>query len=120
MSVASITKPQATELEREKARFHAMTEEERHAAAMADPDARPMTEEELARAKRVPVTRTMRRALKLTEEEFASQYKIPIEMLRDWEAGKTQPDAPARAYLRVIAKMPDEVRAALVRPPVIP
>ncbi len=26
-----------------------MTEEERHAAAMADPDARPMTEEDIAR-----------------------------------------------------------------------
>src|SRR5205807_5862568 len=35
-------------------RVNAMTEAERHAAAMADPDARPMTEAEWARAPRVP------------------------------------------------------------------
>ena len=36
-------------------RADAMTEAERHAAAMADPDARPMTDEEWAQAPRVPV-----------------------------------------------------------------
>jgi putative transcriptional regulator len=40
-----------------------MTEEEIHVAAMADPDARPMTPEEMAKAKRVPRVRTLRRAL---------------------------------------------------------
>jgi len=36
-------------------RADAMTEAARHAAAMADPDARPMTDEEWAQAPRVPV-----------------------------------------------------------------
>jgi hypothetical protein len=45
------------------ARVDAMTEEQVHAAAMADPDARPMTPEEKAKARRVPRVRTLRRAL---------------------------------------------------------
>jgi len=46
-------------------RVDAMTEAERHAAAMADPDARPMTDAEWARAPRVPQVSIIRRALRL-------------------------------------------------------
>ncbi len=53
-----------------------MTEAEIEAAALADPDARPMTPEELATARRVPRVRTLRRALGLTQEEFAARYYI--------------------------------------------
>ena len=42
--------------------FDAMTDEEIHAAAMADPDAQPITEESLAKMRLVPRTITMRRA----------------------------------------------------------
>jgi putative transcriptional regulator len=94
-------------------RFDALTEEEAHAAALADPDAQPLTQESLAGMKRVPRTRTLRRALGLTEEEFAARYHIPLGTLRDWEQGRSEPDQPARAYLRVIAHDPDGVRRAL-------
>jgi hypothetical protein len=60
-------------------RVDAMTEAERHAAAMADPDARPMTDEEWAQAPRVPVVSIVRRALKLSQEQFAAAFRIP-----DW------------------------------------
>ena len=90
-----------------------MTEAEVHAAALADPDAQPLTEERLARMKRVPRARTLRRALGLTQEEFAARYHIPIGTLRDWEQGRSEPDQPARAYLNVIAHDPDGVRRAL-------
>ena len=113
MSDASITKQAETDFEQERARFRTMSEDERHAAAIADPDARPMTEAELDRAPRVPWTKTLRRALKLSQEEFSARYRIPVEMLRDWEEGRSEPDAAARAYLRVIAKMPEGVREAL-------
>jgi putative transcriptional regulator len=73
-----------------------MTEAEIEAAAEADPDARPMTPEQLQTARRVPRVRTLRRALGLTQQEFAGT-------LRDWEQGRTEPDEPARAYLKVIA-----------------
>jgi len=94
-------------------RLRAMTDEEITAAAMADPDARPMTPEQLRTARRVPRTKTLRRALGLTQEEFAARYHIPLGTLRDWEQGRCEPDQPARAYLTVIAHDPDGVKRAL-------
>jgi putative transcriptional regulator len=60
-------------------RVDAMTEAERHAAAMAGPDARPMTDEEWDRAPRVPLVSIVRRALKLSQEQFAATFHIPLE-----------------------------------------
>jgi putative transcriptional regulator len=94
-----------------------MTEAEIAAAADADPDARPMTPEEMAKARRVPRVRTLRRALGLTQEEFAARYHIPLGTLRDWEQGRTEPDQPARVYLKVIASNPEEVSRALAGGP---
>jgi DNA-binding transcriptional regulator YiaG len=55
-------------------RLRTMTVDEITAAALADPDARPATVEQLRQARRVPRTRTLRRALHLTQEEFAARY----------------------------------------------
>jgi putative transcriptional regulator len=105
-------------------RLDAMTEEDVHAAALRDPDAQPLTEERLAHMRRVPRARTLRRALGLTQEEFATRYQIPIGTLRDWEQGRTEPDRPARAYLKAIAGDPEAVQRALrsgvIRPPAAP
>ena len=90
-----------------------MTEAEVEAAAAADPDARPMTPEELRTVRRVPRVKTLRRALGLTQQEFAARYQIPLGTLRDWEQGRTEPDQPARAYLTVIARDPEGARRAL-------
>lgn len=90
-----------------------MTDEEINTAAKADVDARPMTEGELKAARRVPRVKTMRRALGITQEEFASRYHVPLGTLRDWEQGRTEPDQPTRAYLTVIAHDPEGVRRAL-------
>ena len=97
-------------------RADAMTDEQVHAAAMADPDARPMTDEEFARARKVPRLKIIRRALGLTQEEFAARYLIPLGTLRDWEQGAKQPDQAARAYLRAIAGDPVGVQRALHAP----
>ena len=96
-------------------RFDAMTEAERHAAALADPDAQPIRPEDLALMPRVPQVKVIRRALGLSQEDFATAYHIPIGTLRDWEQGRKEPDAAAKAYLRVIATEPEVVRAALGR-----
>lgn len=90
-----------------------MTEAEISAAASADSDARPMTPEQLKTARYKPRTKTLRRALGLTQEEFAAQYHIPIGTLRDWEQGRSEPDQPARAYLSVIAGDPEGVSRTL-------
>src|SRR5262245_50218172 len=75
----------------------------------------PLTKTRLAKLTRVPRIKTLRRALSLTQEEFAARYRIPVGTLRDWEQGRSEPDQPARAYLTVIARDPDGVRAALKR-----
>jgi len=90
-----------------------MTEAEIVAAAASDPDTQPMTDDEFQNARRVPRAKTLRRALGLTQEQFAARYRIPIGTLRDWEQGRAQPDQPARAYLAVIAHDPEGVRRAL-------
>ncbi|MBU7581865.1 MAG: helix-turn-helix domain-containing protein [Nostoc sp. TH1S01] len=97
--------------------MHDMTEEEIHAAAVSDPDARPMTEAELRNARRVPRVKTIRRALQLTQEEFAARYQIPLGTLRDWEQGRSEPDQTAKAYLKVIAANPDAIYQALQATP---
>jgi putative transcriptional regulator len=82
-------------------------------AALADPDARPLTRADLKRMKRTPQAKIIRRALGMTQEEFAARYRIPLGTLRDWEQGRAIPDQPARAYLTVIARSPHEVQQAL-------
>jgi len=99
------------------ARLRAMTDEEVTAAARSDPNARPMTLKQLRSARRVPRTKTLRRALHLTQEEFATRYRIPIGTLRDWEQGRCEPDQPAQAYLTVIAHDPEGVQRALQAQP---
>ncbi|WP_419758430.1 helix-turn-helix domain-containing protein [Acidisoma sp.] len=94
-------------------RADAMTESDVHAAALSDPDAQPLTEESLARMRPVPRTKTMRQALGLTQEAFATRFRIPLGTLRDWEQGRAEPDQTARAYLTVIAREPETVSRAL-------
>jgi putative transcriptional regulator len=95
-------------------RLDAMSAEERHAAAISDPDAKPLTPEDFKRMKRTPQVKVIRRALDLSQEDFAARFHIPIGTLRDWEQGRKEPDAAAKAYLRVIAREPDVVRKALL------
>jgi putative transcriptional regulator len=97
-------------------RLDAMTEAEKHAAALSDPDNRPLTEEDMRRMKRTPRAKIIRRALGLSQEDFAARYRIPIGTLRDWEQGRVEPDQAARAYLTVIARDPEAVRKALSPP----
>lgn len=78
-------------------------------AARADPDAQPLTESDLKRMKPTPQAKIIRRALELTQEEFASRYHIPLGTLRDWEQGRAEPDRPTRAYLTLIARDPKHV-----------
>jgi DNA-binding XRE family transcriptional regulator len=40
--------------------------------------------------------KTLRRALALTQEEFAARFRIPLGTLRDWEQGRSEPDQPVK------------------------
>lgn len=94
-----------------------MSDDEIHAAALADPDARPVTPSDKTRRRRVPRTKTLRRTLGLTQEEFAARYHIPLGTLQDWEQGRSEPDQPARAYLHAIAHDPHGIACAFNEPP---
>lgn len=92
----------------------AMSDEEAEANALADHDNPPITEAQFKTAPRMPRVKVIRRALRLTQEEFSDRYKIPLGTLRDWEQGRSEPDQPARAYLKVIAVDPEGTAKALV------
>ncbi|HXM00519.1 MAG TPA: helix-turn-helix domain-containing protein [Rhizomicrobium sp.] len=94
-------------------RFDAMTDEEHRAAALSDPDARPWSEEELRNAKFTGGLPRIRILMHLSQEQFAAKFRIPLGTLRDWEQGRKEPDAAARAYLKVIARNPKAVAEAL-------
>jgi putative transcriptional regulator len=93
--------------------FDAMSAEERHQAALSDPDCPPATERQLARARRVPTVRALRKKLNLTQQEFAARFHLPLGTVRDWEQGAHRPDKAAQVLLTVIAKDPDAVARAL-------
>lgn len=61
----------------------------------------------------VPDVRAIREELGLSQQAFASAYRIPLATLKGWEQGRRQPDATASAYLSVIAHLPREARDVL-------
>jgi putative transcriptional regulator len=61
----------------------------------------------------VPNVRAIREQLQMSQNEFASAYRIPLATLKGWEQGRRHPDQTAAAYLNVIARIPQEAKAAL-------
>lgn len=97
------------------AQLRAMTEEEIESNAASDPDNPPMTHEELARMNPVPNAREIRKRLRLSQEQFAASFHLPLGTVRDWELGRREPDTAARNFLRVIEVNPEAVKQALER-----
>jgi len=57
--------------------------------------------------------RAIRKKLGKTQEEFALMIGVSVGTLRNWEQGRRRPVGPARALLRVAAKNPRAITAAL-------
>jgi putative transcriptional regulator len=93
--------------------FDAMSDAERHDAALSDPDCPPASEAALAQARRPPNLRALRKKLNLTQEEFAVRFHLPLGTVRDWEQGAHRPDKAAQVLLTVIEKDPEAVMRAL-------
>lgn len=55
----------------------------------------------------------VRKALGLSQAEFAGRYGFTLDSVRNWEQKRRKPDLAVRAYLTVISRKPDEVRATL-------
>ena len=99
----------------ERARLDAMTDEEITAAALADPDNPPLTEEQLAQFERVPNVKAIRERLRLTQKQFAKVFGLSLSVLRDWEQNRFIPDQAARTLLKVIDRNPEAVKQALAK-----
>jgi putative transcriptional regulator len=57
--------------------------------------------------------RKVRMKLKLSQAQFATKFGFPPATLRNWEQGRSRPDAPTRVLLAVIAKHPEAVEDVL-------
>lgn len=99
------------------AKVDGLSDEEIEAAALSDPDAQPLSDEALARAREGPPPRVVRHRLRLSREEFCSRYQIPLDTLISWETRQTDPGPVVRAYMKLIMKDPEGVaRTLAVRP----
>lgn len=57
--------------------------------------------------------RYIRKRLKMTQEEFARALRIPVATLRNWEQGRNAIDPAARSLLMAVARNPQVVLKAL-------
>ena len=80
---------------------------------LTDADAQPLAEADLDRMPKLVNVKKLRERLGQTQEAFAATYRIPLGTLRDWEERRKHPDAPASAYLMVIARDPAAIAALL-------
>ncbi len=94
-------------------RLEAMSDTEVRKAALADPDAAPLSKEQLSKMRRVSRVKALRERMGLTQREFAEAFHLPLTTLRDWEQRRSVPDAPARALLLAIERDPKRMRSLL-------
>lgn len=57
--------------------------------------------------------RGVRHKLRLTQDDFASEFGFSVSQIRDWEQARFRPLGAERAYLMLIDKSPDVVRQLL-------
>ena len=57
--------------------------------------------------------RKVRRRMGPSQAQFATKFGFPPATLRNWEQGRSHPDAPTRVLLAVIAKHPEAVEDVL-------
>ena len=94
-------------------RLNTMTDADVLKAALADPDAQPLSRGQLSRMRRVSRVKALRERMGLTQREFAAAFHLPLTTLRDWEQRRSLPDAPARALLLAIERDPKKMRSLL-------
>ena len=88
----------------------ARTDADIAAEVASNPDAAPILDDAATAS---ALAKLIRQRLGLSQTEFAARFRVPVGTLRDWEQGRKKPDAPALAYLRVIARDPEAVMRAL-------
>ena len=90
-------------------RQRAMTDDEITAAAHSDPDARPITPEQVAAAgsRSRALSKVIRNKLGMTRQRFAEAFGIPADLQEAWERRLVEPTVTELAYLRLIERAPE-------------
>lgn len=52
----------------------------------------------------------IRKALDLTQEQFALRFGLELDTLQRWESGRSAPDKAARSYLTLIEREPGTIQ----------
>lgn len=63
------------------------------------------------------LARGARAATGLSQAAFCERYRLPLSTFQDWEQGQRVPDAAAKNYLQLIARIPDQVAQVLRETP---
>ena len=106
----TLDEAQAKVPEVDRAKMDATTEEDirRHMAEDdEDPNATPRLEDWY------PSVATLRRRLRMTQEQFARAIRVPVATLRNWEQHRVEPDPAAKALLWIIYREPEAALRAL-------
>ena len=88
------------------ATIDAMSDDDIARQIAADPDAAPDM------APQIDV-RAIRRAVGMTQTQFADVYEFSVRTIQEWERGAKRPSGPARTLLRAIKGDPEGLRRAL-------
>jgi len=59
--------------------------------------------------------KAIREELGMSRQDFAMQFGLSLRTIQNWEAGRREPEGPAKALLIVIMHEPDAVRRAVAR-----
>jgi putative transcriptional regulator len=105
----SLKEIRATKPKFDAGRFDATTEEDirRHMIEDGeDPDHE-------VRAEDIHTPQVIRKRLGMTQEQFARALRIPVATLRNWEQGRNAVDPAARSLLILVAHDPESVLSTL-------
>lgn len=88
--------------EEEKRRLDALTDEEIEAAALADPDALPLTPDMLVHLALTGFLREARTDLGLSQAAFEALFGLDANTISEWEIGHFDRRSPAEALIKII------------------
>lgn len=57
--------------------------------------------------------RSIRQKVQMSQDDFAAAFGFTVNQIRDWEQGRSRPLGGNRAYLMLIGREPEAVRAML-------
>lgn len=100
---ANDREPSADDEEMDWDRFNSLTDEDIAKAVADDPDARPLTNEELREGLRAPNVRQIREKYGLSQAEFAKAFRLSRRTVQEWEQGRSLPNYGYSLYLNAIA-----------------